>query len=203
MAHEAGRAFLVHLARCDAGNRLDHRIINAHILIRAIRAKAGDAAIDQARIEGVQPFPIQTQPRQHTGAEIFHQHVRRFHQRFQHGNAVGRFQIKAQALLAAVDGDEHAGKIGLARAKAAHRIAAWAFDLDHLGTLIAQHLAGHRARNNLRAIDDADARQRSGHEALSVIDVDVARILEEQQHDHQAHRHHHDRVPQAGKHIAG
>ena len=115
----------------------------------------------------MQPFPIQTQPRQHTGAEIFHQHVRRFHQRFQHGDAVGRFQIKAQALLAAVDGDEHAGQIGLARPQAADRIAAGAFDFDDLGTLIAQHLAGHRPRNDLRAIDDADARQRSTHAPLN------------------------------------
>src|ERR1019366_6293470 len=72
------------------------------LVIGAILAEAGDAAVDDARIDLVQALVIDAEPRFHIGAEVFDHDVGLLHETPEHFEAPGILQVKRHRALVAV-----------------------------------------------------------------------------------------------------
>ena len=125
----------------NAAPRLRHSIISRTVLIRAGGTKAGDTAIDQARIYLLQFFITKSQLFHRTRAEIFNENIHLFH-KFQKCFFT-LFQIQSDSFFAAVkifivaaDAIFHGGKA--TAVVAAPRL----LQLDHLCPHITKQRSG-------------------------------------------------------------
>jgi hypothetical protein len=72
------------------------------LVIGAVLAEAGDAAIDDARIDLAQRIVIDAEPRFHIGAEVFDDDVGFLRKTLEHLDAPGILQVKRHRALVAV-----------------------------------------------------------------------------------------------------
>ncbi len=128
---------------------LDHIVIGGQAGIGAILAKAMQAHVDQARVLAAQPHRVQPQLGQFLRPHAVHEDIAGLEQRMQRLLGLGRLQVQHHAFLAAVGAHEQRRHAGLGgRPGVARGVAAGRLDLDHLGAVIGQHLAGQRPENH-------------------------------------------------------
>ena len=145
----------------DAAKALGHQIIPGAMRVGAGLPEAGDRTIDQPRLDCPHGRVIQPIFRQSPNFEILHQDVAFFRQfadrcstlwvsdihRDRTFVAIGRQVISAFVSVQTVRAQH------VRRAPAAGFIAqTWLFDLDHIGTVIAQKLGASRPGKNARQI---------------------------------------------------
>ena len=140
-----------------AGGGVNHRRIGRQFRRRAGLAVAGDRAEDQFRVEFMQRSVVELQPPHHAGTKILDQHVRGRDQPANGFQALGRFQIQHQAVLADIELAEDGRAIVADRRAGPHRLAFLGFDLDDLRAHIGEHSGTMRSGNGGRKIEDAQA----------------------------------------------
>ncbi len=117
-----------------------------------------------------QGLVVEPHPGQHPGTKVLHQHVGVFEQAVQDLAPLGLAQIEGDRTLVTVE----LGKVGAEAvdhiALAAHHVALpRGLDLDHLGAVIPQHLAGEGAGDHPGQIDHAYAGQAARGKAGGVL----------------------------------
>ena len=98
----------------------------------------------------------------HAGAEIIDDDVGTGDQRAHGGHVLRILEVERGAALVAIQAAEHRVVVtGDRLERRAREIArALAFDLDHVGAVVAEHLRAHRAQHHLREVDHAHAGER-------------------------------------------
>ena len=118
-------------------------------------AEAGDRAVDQPRVRGVQHVPSDAEPLHHAGAVVLQHDVGARDELEQDLAPRVGAQVELHALLAAVEGDE-VRAVGVAT-EVAERVAAGRFDLEHVGAEIGEHHAGERRGDDRAQFEHAHA----------------------------------------------
>ena len=135
----------------QAAHGLNQKVVARPRRVGAVLAKAGNRAVNQARVEGVQAGVIQAVLRQAAGFEVFQHDVGLCGQLLQLLLALGAGHVDGNRALVAVGAQKvgrfarglAVGTLQIRRAPGAGVVAAaGAFDLDHVGTQVAQDLAG-------------------------------------------------------------
>ena len=85
-----------------AAEALQHLIEAALVAERPCIAVAGEAGVNQARIDRAQPRVVDSQPRRHRRTKILHQHIGARYHAMQHGQSVGLLQVQCQRALPAI-----------------------------------------------------------------------------------------------------
>jgi len=130
--------------------------------------EALDGGDDQPRVDLSDGFPGKTHAVEHAGAEVFHQHVARRHQRGQHLLASGVLGVEGNGALVVVEhGEIQAVHIrDVLQLPAGDVTRAGTLDLDHVGAEPGQQLCTGRSRLNVREVEDANVLQRLFHDRL-------------------------------------
>ena len=124
-----------------AGGRLGNSIKGRAIGIGAGGTETRDTGIDKARIDGVQPLPINAQLLGDAGPEILDEHVGLRHQRIERRQIISPTRIKRDRLLVAVPGLEM--RTVQRALESPERIpTSQLLDLDDTGAQIGQQHAG-------------------------------------------------------------
>ena len=124
--------------------------------IGAVLAEAGNAGIDDARIDLGERLVVDAEPLLHVGAEILHHDVGLLDHALERGEPFGRLQIERHAALVAVQVLKVA-----ALARAAHRLfhARRRLDLDDIGAPVGELAHAGRARPHAGEIEHGEARK--------------------------------------------
>ena len=151
-------ALALHQVR-QARHALDHIVIRRPPGIGPGQ-KAQQIGIDQLGLALAQRFGRNAQRRQFLRAHAVHEHIGAVHQGQECLLRGGLLQVQHHALLVAVGAHEHRRHARLVpRAGVAGGIALGRLDLDHLGPVVGQHLAGQRPKNHARQVEHTDALQ--------------------------------------------
>ncbi len=155
----------------QAAHALDHEVIPGAAGVRAGLAKAGDRAIDQTRVDGLQAFVVQAVFLQAAYFEVFHQDIA-LQGEFPHQlGTARRGNVQRHRHLVAVGGQVVGGFGGVVarfvlqiRRPPRARVVARAgpFDLDDLGAQVGQVLGAPGARQHAGQIQHAYAGKGSG-----------------------------------------
>ena len=141
-----------------ARQALDDVVVGRHAAVRAVLGEAVQADVDQPRIAGQQRLPVEPDGGELLRPDAVHQHVGAVGQRQQRVASVGLLEVEHDALLAAVDAEEDRAHAGFgARAGAARRVAFGRLDLDHVGAVLGQDLAGVGAEHDGAQVEHTDA----------------------------------------------
>ena len=149
----------------QAAHGLDHEVVGGVVRLRAILAKAGDGAVDQARVDFFQAGVIEAELGQGAHLVVLQQDVRLQRQRAHDLLAFAGIEVDRDGALAAVGGQVVARFARLVavlvfqerRAPAARVVADFRpFDLDHVGAEIGQDLARPRAGQDAAQIEHFD-----------------------------------------------
>ena len=124
--------------------------------VRPILAEAGDAGVDEARIDARQRLVVDAQALLHAGPEILHDHVRLLHHALERGEAFRRLEVQRHAALVAVQVLE----VG-ALARAAHRLLrpGRRFDLDDVGAPVGELARASRPGPHAGEVEDGETGQ--------------------------------------------
>ena len=142
----------------QAGKRLDQRVVNRLVGVRAGLPKAAHGNVDDVFLGGADVRFVQPQASHHAGAVVLHEHIRGPRQAQQHFAPRRRSRVHAQRALVAVVVQEHRIELLGAGAAAAREIpAAGALHLDHVGALVAKDHRTVRAGDDAGEVDDANA----------------------------------------------
>ena len=90
----------------EAARGLGDGVEGRPVAIRPVRAEARDRAIDQARIDALQPLGVDAEPRGHAGAEVLDEDVGAGDQLVERGEIVRLLGVERDAALVAVVGLE-------------------------------------------------------------------------------------------------
>ena len=150
----------VRLQRCNAGDSLDHRIVDAPPGVGPGRADAVDGREDHPRIQLTERLVGEVHAFHDARPEVLHQDIRRGDEAMQQGLARILREIDDNGALVAVQ----RGELGVQSVSrnphgAALHVAAGGLDLDDIRALVAENRCGHRSRIHVRHIDDAYSRQ--------------------------------------------
>ena len=172
--HRAGALFPIGTARDahQATHALHQEVVARALGIGAGLAEAGDGAVDQLRVDGLQRRRVKTVLRQAADLEVLDHHVamrcKLTHQRL----ARSRREIDRHRFLVAV-GAKVVSRVARVlaftvfqerRSPEARVVAgARAFDLDDLGPQVAQCLAGPGTGQHARQVQHAKVRQGARH----------------------------------------
>lgn len=119
-------------------------------------------AIDEPRIDRAHCLIAEAQPRNGFGAHVVDQHVGAGDERFQHVRTVRLAQVECEGAFVAVHGEKNRTHPRMQRhAIGAHHVAVGTFDLDDVGTVIAEDLGRERAQHNGGEIENPHAAKRS------------------------------------------
>ena len=145
---------------------LDGVVVAGARRIRPGLAKAGEAAVDEARVDGLQAVVIQPVARHVAHLEVLDEHLAVLGQRADQRLALGPGDVAGHAALVAVGAQVVGGLVRLAavvgrqkgRAPGARVVAgAGALDLDHVGPQVGQGLGTPGAGQHAGQVKDADA----------------------------------------------
>ena len=122
-------------------------------------AEAGDAGIDQSRIDGAQRRIVDLQPFGDAGAPVLDHHVGGPHQFVKHLSPRILLEIEGDAALVAVERKEAGAVVALQ--PVFHRFASLVarsrrLDLDHVGAHVAEQHAAIGPGHHLTEIENAD-----------------------------------------------
>jgi len=183
-----GHADLLRLARRiagqvhDAAHPLDQEIVSGAMGIGAVLSKAGDRAIDKARVDLFDAVIIEAEFLQPADLEILDQHIRLADQVQQFGPVARIAEIQRDRGLAPVGAVEIGSRaVALAldkgRAPFAGVVALGAFDLEHLGAQIGQGLADPGPCQNAGQFDHFQPLQRCAHLPALSLPVTSGQVL--------------------------
>lgn len=143
------------------GGSLDQIVISGLGGIGPVLAKAEHTGIDEARVDRVDDVIAELKPRHRLRTDVVDENVGIPHQP-QHGITPRRLlQIEADRTLAAVGVEKHRAHAGVAhRADQAGDVAVQRLHLDHVGTVVAEHLGRVGPHQHGGHVDDLDALQR-------------------------------------------
>ena len=144
----------------DAAHGLHREVHRGVVAIGTVRAVAGAAGDDQARIDGAQRVPRQAEPVHDAGPVVLHQHVGIARQAQQRLPVFPCLQVQHDAALAGVEHGEGHARAGLARALA-QLLALRRLHLHHVRAGHGQQEGGVGAVVDLGEVEDADAVQRA------------------------------------------
>jgi hypothetical protein len=175
--HRSAAGLVVGIARGahHAAHGLEHAVIAGLGRQGAGLAKAGDRAVDQARIDRLQALVVQAVLLQRPGLEVLQHDVGLGGQAADDLLPLGGGEIGGHRALVAVGAEIEGGVRGRrpvailqeGRAVFAGFVAdAGPLDLDDLGAQIAQHLGGERRGQNTAEVQHLDAIQRLFSHAL-------------------------------------
>ncbi len=139
-------------------------------------SKAGDPAVDQARVVLAKRVVTNSQAVHGAGPVVLDQRVRRTHQTAQHGLAALALEVYGDAAFVAVDHQEGRRLAADVRWQGAARIVAAGhlLDLDHLGAHVGQHQPADRSGHDVSQLDHLEPRKRSparGHISLPFFSI--------------------------------
>ena len=150
----------------DARHALNEEVVAGALRVRARLAEARHRAIDEPRIERFEALVVEAEFLQAPDLEILDQHVRA-RRKAPHDLAppLGR-EIGDDRAFAAVAGVEIGGRtlafrFDERRSPGARLVALRALDLDDVGAKIGERLAGRRARQHARELDDPHPSKRA------------------------------------------
>src|SRR6266851_1686982 len=89
--------------RHQAAHPLRDLIYARAVAVGTVLAEAGDAAIDQARIDRAEALVVDTEPMLHVGAVVFDDHVGALDESFQDCDSLRLLKIEGHALLVAME----------------------------------------------------------------------------------------------------
>ena len=120
-------------------------------------AEAGNAGIDEARIDLGERLVVDPEPLLHVGAEILHHDIGLLHHALEGGEPFGRLQVERHAALVAMQVLE----VG-ALARPAHRLfqSGRRLDLDDIGAPVGELAHAGRSRAHAGQIEHREARKR-------------------------------------------
>ncbi len=95
------------------GHRLGDQVVPGPVGVRAGLAEAGDAGVDQPRVEPGEGLVVDAEPLRHARAEVLHHDVGRPHQPVERRQVLGRLQVEADAALVPVQGEEGAAVLAV------------------------------------------------------------------------------------------
>ena len=131
------------------------------VLVGPVLAEAGDAAVDDLRIDLLHVLVVDLQPPLHVGPEVLDDHVGLLDHLQERGAAFLRLQVERHAALVAVQVLEVA-----ALARAAHAFAALLvrrhLDLDDVGAPVGELAHAGRARAHAGQVEHREARKGLG-----------------------------------------
>jgi len=114
--------------------------------------RLGEGTVGQQRVG------VETDGRELLRADAVHQHVSGIHQPEKRGAGVGALQVQHHAALAAVDAEKDGPHAGLrAGSGPTRRVALGRLDLDDVGAVLGQVLAGVRAEHHGAQVQHAHA----------------------------------------------
>ncbi|MNN06385.1 hypothetical protein D3C81_1191750 [compost metagenome] len=145
------------IERHQPGFALDHQVIAGTLGLGAAAVVAGNRAVDQPGLDGLELFVAQAQLLGAAGLEVVDDHVELRQQVVDDLHAFLALQVQRDRPLVAVHAVEVRG-LGLADAHApvARIVAAsGVLDLDDFGAEVGQHLAAQRAGEHARQIEYA------------------------------------------------
>ena len=129
--------------------------------VRPVLAVAGDAGVDEARVDRGHRLVVDAELSLHVGTEVLDQHVGLQHQLLEDRDALGRLQVQRHAALVAVDVAEVAAFARAADAFAfVHRRRH--LDLDDLRAPVGELADRRRAGANAGEVEDGEVRERRG-----------------------------------------
>ena len=144
--------------RHEAAHSLRDLIEAGPLLVGTVLPEAGDAGIDEARIEGGEALVIDAEPVLHVRPEILDQHVGLLDEALEHGAPFGRLQVQGEAALVAMqilEVDPVPRAAGRIRALERRR----RLDLEDVRAPIGELPNGRRAGADPRQIEHEKARQ--------------------------------------------
>jgi len=117
---------------------------------------------DHARVELVDALPGQPHAVERAGRKVLHQHVARFHQRFQYAHTLRVLGVDGDRALVVIEHGEveRVGALHIDQLAARDITHARTLDLDHVGAEPCQQLRAGRARLDMRKIENAHAGER-------------------------------------------
>ncbi len=146
----------------EARQRLGHRVVAGAGGIGAVRAEAGDGAVDQPRIDGAERLPVRAHARGGARAEVLDVDVGLLDQLAEHARVGRLLEVQGQAALAAVIGLEVRAieaaaevAVGVADARRLH--------LDHVSADVGEHHGAAGTGDEGALLEDADAIEGLGH----------------------------------------
>jgi hypothetical protein len=148
-----------------AGHGLGHEVEPRPAGPGAALAEAGDAHVDDLRVDLADGLVVDLQPLHHAGAVVLDDHVGRAGQLVEEFAALVAFQVERERALVAVHVQEaHAVRaLHLEPHGAACLVAgAGRLHLDDIGAQVGQQHAGEGAGHDLAHVEHADALQRQG-----------------------------------------
>ena len=144
----------------ESRDGLQQHILPGPVAIGSVGSVAGERAVDEARIEFVEPLPSESQPIHRSRAETLDQHVGSGEQVVEHLPRLVGLEVDGDASNVAVaeqEEDAHAIEKGIgSRPRPLERPGRW-LDLDHVGPQIGEQLACGRALQEVGEADDSDA----------------------------------------------
>ena len=160
MPHRAGGAVGVAGGVADAADRLAHRTEPGFGRPGAGLAEPGHVHEDHAGVAARQRFVVEPPVDEAPRPEVLDHHVARRGEVLDEPLARFGAQVGHDGALVAGDGRPPQAVAVEGHAPATHRVAALGrFDLDDLGAVVAQQLAGERPGDEAAQFEDADARE--------------------------------------------
>ncbi len=172
--NKAGVAACRQLERNEPAAALDDVVECRSIGERAVLPVALSRAIDEPRVDLLQPFPGKAETGHRLWPHVVHQDVAVSSEPEQYRRRFGPLQIEHQGTLVAIEIEKDVTHLAVpSRAGIAHDVALGRFDLDHLGTEIAQDLCRQRPEDDCRQIEYLDpserARSRCVHRGIRLL----------------------------------
>src|SRR4029077_11549865 len=125
---------------------------------RAVLPVAVRRAINEARVDLVQPLPPEGEPRPRLRPHIVHQNIALPDQSQQHRRRIRLLQVEHERALIAVKVQEHMAHLAVSGGLGiAHDVAARRLDLDYLGAEVAEDLRRERPKYHSGEVEYLDA----------------------------------------------
>ncbi len=158
--HVRATGFDVGLDRGEPRDRLDHRIVNPLIGVRAAFAEAAYRNIDEVRLDRAQRRLADSHALGDAGAMVLHEQIGARDHPLEQFQAARIAQVERHRALVAVNHREGRCDAALRPAHRAREVAdSRRFDFDHVGALIAENHRRHRPGKILRYVNDAKPAQ--------------------------------------------
>ena len=158
------RGGTVRLARHvrEPAHGLDQRAEGRARRVGAVLAEPGHPAEDESRVYLGQPIPAESPAFEGAGPEVLDDHVRGRHELLEDRRRLRIAEVEADAALVAADHlPPETLPLALAAVPPQAVAASRMLDLDDLGAVVAEHLAGERAGEHRGAVQNAQIGERT------------------------------------------
>jgi hypothetical protein len=146
---------------------LHHQVERRAIAIGTILSKAGNRAVDDARLMRADAFVVNPELFDGADAQVLEDDVGGLEQAKEQRLAVGMLQVERDALLVAIQVHEVRRLAGIERrSPGARDFALGRLDLDHRGAVVPEHRRGKWPRQRVGQVEDGDVVEWRRHAGL-------------------------------------